>query len=164
MGSINAPSASLMIDGNSVPVTNGTFSVQLSAGVHAIYATAAGYEPYYNNVTVLGGTTITFTIEMNAVPGPSPGFLGIPLFGWALIAALAVVALILLVVALTLRRRGGTPPAAAAFKSVRPIAPVAAAAAPAPASPAPKPSAPVAPPAPPAWSEDSTEAPWSEGS
>ena len=161
VGSINAPSASLTIDGNSVPVTNGTFSVQLGAGVHSIYATAAGYEPYYNNVTVLGGTTTNFTIEMNAVPGPSPGFLGIPLFGWALIAALALVALILLVVALTLRRRGGTPPPAAAFKSVRPTA--AAAAAPAPAPPVPKPSAPVAPPTPPAWSEDSTEAPWSEG-
>ncbi len=162
-GSVNAPSATLTIDGNSVPVTNGTFSVQLGAGVHAIFVTAAGYEPYYNNVTVVGGTTTNFTIQMNAAPGPSPGFLGIPLFGWALIAALALVALILLVVALTLRRRGGTPPPVAAFKSVRPAAPVSAAAAPAAAPPAPKPSAPAAPPAPPAWSEDSSEAPWSEG-
>jgi thermopsin len=171
VGSINVPSATVTIDGNSVLVTNGTFSALLGAGVHSIYATADGYEPYYNNVTVAGGTTTNFAIQMNAVPGPSPGLLGISALGWALIAALAIVALVLLLVALTFRRRARTRPPAAAFRLPRPAAPAAAAkapaappAAPVPPPPVPKPSAPAAPPTPPAWSEDSTEAPWSEGS
>ncbi len=170
-GTINVPDATLYVDGALVDVSDGTFSVDLAPGVHAIYATAPGYEPYYNNVTTGSGGSTPFAIVMDPVPAASPGLWGIPVLGWGLILVLAVLSLALLLVALVARRHGRRRPPAAPFVRPAPSPQVPAGAsasppppppaAPAPAAPAPVPAPAPPSPEPPVWSEE-REPNWKE--
>ncbi len=143
-GTIQPSSGSLAIDGTAVAVSSGgAFSATVSVGVHSIEVTAAGYVPYFNNVSVSAGGTTQLAIALTS-SGPSSGHSGIGTLGWVVIAALAVVVAILVVLTLLFARRGRTPP---------PVVPFAVAGGP-PA--APPPAAPAAAPSdapPPAWQE-----------
>jgi thermopsin len=107
-GTVNPASGTLLVDGSPVPLLAGTFELSESPGVHAIVVTAAGYAPYYNNVSVQSNSTILVSISLTPLP-TSGGYLGISAAGWGLIAALAALAVVALAAAL-LRRRKSLPP------------------------------------------------------
>ncbi len=72
-GTVTPATANVTIDGAPVTLTSGAFSTAVSAGTHAIVASAAGYYTYYNNVTVSSGATTTVAISLNPVtPPPGP--------------------------------------------------------------------------------------------
>ena len=70
-GTVTPTTATVWIDGATVSVSSGAFTKSsVGVGTHSIEATAAGYYPYYNNVTVTGGGTSTVTISLNPVTPP----------------------------------------------------------------------------------------------
>jgi thermopsin len=66
-GSVSPSSgASLWVDNQSVSLgSGGTFSLSLPAGLHSVEATAPGYQPYFNNVTINGGGTTPLAIVLD---------------------------------------------------------------------------------------------------
>src|SRR5208282_4762210 len=72
--------AALWVDDQSVSLdASGAFSLALAAGLHSVQATAPGYVPYFNNVTINGGGTTPLTIiltpaENGTVGTPSPSY------------------------------------------------------------------------------------------
>ncbi|HXQ48317.1 MAG TPA: thermopsin family protease, partial [Thermoplasmata archaeon] len=67
-----ATGAQLWVDGN--PVANasvGTVQLTLPAGLHSIYATDAGFLPYYNNVSLQGGGATNLLIAFTLIPASS---------------------------------------------------------------------------------------------
>jgi hypothetical protein len=64
---VTPASASVTAAGAPVNLVGGSASVNLSAGVVPIEATATGYYPYFNNVTVASGGTTVLTIALNPV-------------------------------------------------------------------------------------------------
>jgi thermopsin len=69
-GSVTPASALLWIDGVAASLTDGAFSQSVSAGVHSVEATATGYYPYFNNVSVSSGTTTELMIVLNPITPP----------------------------------------------------------------------------------------------
>ena len=67
-GSVSPAGATVWVDGTQVTLVSGSWSNTLMVGVHSVEALAAGYYPYYNNVTVSNGATTTLRIAMNALP------------------------------------------------------------------------------------------------
>ncbi len=77
-GSVTPTSATVKVDGTAVTLSSGSFSTTVSVGVHSIVATASGYYPYYNNVSVSSGGTSTVTIALNPVtPAAGSGTLSL---------------------------------------------------------------------------------------
>lgn len=75
-GTVTPASATVLVDGVPVSVVGGAFNVVATAtgsGVHSLEATASGYYPYYNNVSVSGGATTRVAITLTPVPAPMPG-------------------------------------------------------------------------------------------
>jgi len=123
-------SASVWVDGSSVSLGSGTYSVRVMPGLHSIEVTAAGYYPYFNNVTVASSKTTGVTIALNAVSSGSSGAMGISGTGWAIIALVAVLAVIFLIGMVYFARRRpprgqgvGTPPPAQPWQETPPNEP-----------------------------------------
>jgi thermopsin len=98
----------LWVDGNGVPLqSNGSFSVSLGPGLHSVEATAAGYVPYFNNVTIYGGTSTSLLIALYPV-GAGSGLL--PASSLELLLGGAVAAAAVLAVTTLLFYRRARPP------------------------------------------------------
>ncbi len=72
--SVSPASAAVSVDGKAVSLSSGHASLSAAIGFHSIEATATGYYPYFNNVSVTSGGTTTVTIALNPVtpvPGPN---------------------------------------------------------------------------------------------
>jgi parallel beta-helix repeat protein len=71
---VDPTNASVWIDGQPASLSDGGFSVELAAGLHAVEATAPDYAPFYDNVSVPAGLGTTLTIHLTLVtkaPGSS---------------------------------------------------------------------------------------------
>ncbi|HTW55317.1 MAG TPA: PEGA domain-containing protein, partial [Thermoplasmata archaeon] len=175
-GRVSPTGATLTVDRAPVALgPDGSFSVTLPIGVHAIEVTASGYETYFNNVTVAASETTAISIDLTASSSPAGGAAGISDVGWALIGVLALLAAIFLVMTLIFAGRRRIPPqeitpyegpsagpvaAAAAGPSAAPPAAPTPAAEPAPMPPESPPAVPVTPePEPPTPSESPPESP-----
>lgn len=108
VGSVSpALGATLRVDGQAVALgTGGEFSVNLTAGLHSVEVTEAGYLPYFNNVSVLGGTSTSLTIVLTpeSSAGSSAGLLEV------LLVVVSAAAVGLGVAAALFHRRGRAPP------------------------------------------------------
>ncbi len=67
---VSPTSASAWVDGVAVTLTSGAYSSSESAGVHSLEVTDNGFYPFFNNVTVVGGTTSTVVVALNPVTSP----------------------------------------------------------------------------------------------
>jgi thermopsin len=110
LGVTVTPSVSLdfYVDGALAGHLSGSFKWPLAPGTHAIEIVAAGYQPYFNNVTVVAGGTVNLHVTL--VPVSSSSSSGVGTLGWELIALLSAVAVILLVTTLIFLRRSRRPP------------------------------------------------------
>jgi thermopsin len=75
-GTVAPTTATLSVDGSPVTTSAGNFSISIAPGVHAVEATASGYDPYFNNVTVHSSSTTRIAIGLNlhaATPPSAPG-------------------------------------------------------------------------------------------
>ena len=118
-GTVVPGTASVTVDGVAATVTAGTFSVSVGVGTHAIVATASGYVPYYNNVSVANAQTTAVAIHMS--PSTSATTSALTDSQIAVIAGgLVVLAVAVILAALLLRRRpgAGAPVAASANPAV----------------------------------------------
>jgi thermopsin len=114
-GTVSPAIATVTVDGAAVATSSGVFNVSAAAGLHAIKATASGYLPYVNNVTVAGGVTTHVPIVLpSSGPSsvnPSGGGLS-PTDLDAIVGAIVVLAIAIVIGAALMRaRRGGPPPA-----------------------------------------------------
>jgi len=96
---VSPGTATLRVDGNVDTLSDGAYSAMLAPGVYSLEVTAPGYYTYYNNVTVTSGATSTVPIALHAESSgsSSSGTGGISNTGWAIIAAVAVLAVIFLI-------------------------------------------------------------------
>ncbi len=108
-----APAAGLALRIGGQPVAlgaGGAFRVSVPAGIYAVEATAPGYLPYFNNVSVAANQTVELRIALTPSAGPAAA-------GTALLVAIAA-AVVLAIVAAGLAvwglRRRPPPPADAA--------------------------------------------------
>ena len=110
-GIVNPSGATLWINGTQQTLSsNGSYSVNLSVGMHSIEATASGYATYFNNVTVALGTHQVLNIKLTSTSSAATGLSGISTTGWVLIAVLAALAAVFLVTTVIFARRRRPPP------------------------------------------------------
>lgn len=113
---VSPSSAKVLVDGSAVTLSSGAYSASVTPGVHSIEVSASGYITYYNNVTVKSSTTTTVPVSLHAVSSGSSSSSGIGSTGWAIIGALAVLAVIFLITTLVFAGRarkgssGQSPP------------------------------------------------------
>jgi len=109
-GTVNPSGASLWVDGHAVAVgADGTYSVSVAPGVHAVEATAGGYYAYFDNVTLAPATDRVLAITLN--PQSSASAAGsLTGTGLAVVAGLAVLALIFLIGMVYFWSRSRRPP------------------------------------------------------
>ena len=107
-GTVSPAAASVLIDGVAATVTNGAFSEAVGVGTHSIVATASGYAPYFNNVTVGNAATTSVAIHMSSVTTGTTSALTDTQIG-VIAGGLVVLAVAILLAALLLRRRPGSP-------------------------------------------------------
>ncbi|HZY70418.1 MAG TPA: fibronectin type III domain-containing protein [Thermoplasmata archaeon] len=67
-------SATVQIDGRSVPITGGSFSVNATTGFHWLNASAPGYDPTNETVLLPWNTTAEVWVNLTASPGSVRGF------------------------------------------------------------------------------------------
>ena len=105
---VSPASASVRVDGQRVALSsNGTMVVSASAGLHAIEATAAGYETYFDNISVTSQETTDAFVNLTAIPTSALGSLGPGLVtGLGALAAVFLAGMIYFVVR---RPRKGAP-------------------------------------------------------
>lgn len=106
--SVSPGAATLDVGGRAVVVgANGTTALSLSPGVYSVEATAPGYLPYFNNVSVTSAVNASLAIALVAVPStPAPA---VNPAAWAAIGLLASLAVIFLLIALGYRSRAHRP-------------------------------------------------------
>lgn len=104
--------ATLYTNGQEVSTVNGEFNVSLTMGqYYKIEATASGYQPYYDNMTVANGTThitplsITLTKVQKKVTPSS-----FPVLDIAIIAVVIIVVGIIVVIMMGSKGRKTAPP------------------------------------------------------
>jgi DNA-binding beta-propeller fold protein YncE len=104
-GNVTPATASVWIDGSSVPVSgSGAFqSSNLSVGIHSVVARESGFLSYSNNVSVQPGNTTSVDLNLSAIANPTTT---INSLAWLLIGilALSTASLLLLVVVTRIRR------------------------------------------------------------
>jgi thermopsin len=124
-GTISPGTAQLWIDGNVVALgSGGTFSVPAAPGVHSVEATASGYAPYFNNVTVTAGTTLSLPIALYHGTGTtSTSSTTFNATSLALLAGLGLLALIFLVGMVYFWSRSRRPPMVMRAESTTTTAP-----------------------------------------
>ncbi|MCI4358726.1 MAG: thermopsin family protease [Thermoplasmata archaeon] len=91
-GTVSVPGAIVVVNGNAVPASTGSFSITLPPGTYAVSATRSGYAPYDNTVTIAAGKATHLAIALQSVPSPSGSALSSVQFG-GLIGAILVLAL-----------------------------------------------------------------------
>jgi len=76
---VSPTNASVWIDGGLVHLTGGHASISVAVGYHAVEATAIGYYPYFNNVSVESEGTTSLAIALHPVipPAGSEGTLSV---------------------------------------------------------------------------------------
>ena len=108
---VSPSSATVWVDGAQVTLASGAYAGLLSPGVHAIEAVAAGYLPYFNNVTVTEAQSSALAISLTPIPAtPATPAAGVSSAAWAAIGLLAAIAVVLGLIALAYRSRGRRPP------------------------------------------------------
>ncbi|MGB7124692.1 MAG: thermopsin family protease, partial [Thermoplasmata archaeon] len=121
---VTPSTASVWVDGQSVPLSSGAFSLQETPGMYSLEVTATGYAAYFNNVTVGAAHGTGLSVSLTQVtttnstapthPGSSTtsgsGLTSDQFYG--IVLGLIVVALAIVVAALLLRRR---PPSGEAY-------------------------------------------------
>ncbi len=113
---VTPSTATVWVEGQLVPLTNGAFSLEEMPGVYSIQANATGYAPYDNNVTISAGTPVTLSVHLTALgTGGSKGNTTTTITTnngltstqfYAVVLGLVVVAVAILLAALLLRGRG----------------------------------------------------------
>jgi thermopsin len=121
---VSPATASVWVDGESVPLSSGSFTLEERPGTFAVVVTDSGYAPYYNNATVSAGTGTAIAVHLTAIGSSSPsgpgksngtattssgssGLTDAQFYG--LIGGLLAVAVAIVLAALLLRRRGSPP-------------------------------------------------------
>jgi len=132
---VSPATASVIVNGESVPLTSGGFTLPERPGSFAISVTDSGYAPYYNNVTVLPGGGTALAIHLTALGGSSSptksngtttttssgssGLTDAQFYG--LLVGLLAVAVAIVLAAFLLRRRGAPPaPAPPVYETAAP--------------------------------------------
>ncbi|MCI4325217.1 MAG: thermopsin family protease [Thermoplasmata archaeon] len=114
-GTVSPVLAAVSVDGASVTVSNGAFSVLLPAGVHQVVASLTGYRTVDRTVTLAAGATVTIQFVLNAtgmLPGTGDGGGGTnpwSLGGTDTLLALGAVGAIVVVTAVLLVARRRPP-------------------------------------------------------
>ncbi|HEV2317790.1 MAG TPA: thermopsin family protease [Thermoplasmata archaeon] len=113
-GTVMPGNASLTIDGQTVTLNGGAFSVVASPQAHALVVVGSGYVPYFNNVSVSPGHAVTLTVSLArsstaATTSSPPSHLST--LDWGLLIGLAALALIFLLGTLYFWNRSRRPPA-----------------------------------------------------
>lgn len=109
--SVSPGSATVWVDGTQVTLASGAYSASLAPGIYSVEAVAAGYLPYFNNVTVTGTHTSALAISLTSIPtAPAAPAAGVSSAAWAAIGLLAAIAVVLGLIALAYRSRGRRPP------------------------------------------------------
>jgi thermopsin len=107
-GTVVPSSASVWVDGTAVSTTGGAFNVSVPGGTHSVRAAASGFATYYNNVTVVGGTTTHLAVvEATLTPTSFPATDLYAILGVVVLLAVAIVVAAVLV----RNRKGRQPPA-----------------------------------------------------
>ncbi len=109
--------ATIAIDGLVQAPVNGTLTVIIAPGLHRLAASAPGYAPYFNNVSLAPGELLAVSVALVGAPaGPSssPGPTGPYLALLIGVGTLATVFLIGMVYFATRRARPPSPPPAGA--------------------------------------------------
>jgi thermopsin len=109
-GTVSPAGAQVWFDARMVTVTLGRFSTSLIPGPHPIEATASGYYPYFNNVSVGANQSLQMPIHLTLIPSHSrpayynnsTGGLSGPLI-WAVTGGLVLLAISIVIAALLLR-------------------------------------------------------------
>jgi len=99
--------ANLTVDGQVIAIAaNGSASINLTPGIHAIEVTDAGYIPYFNNVSVTSAQVTPLSISLTSIPTAA----GISPLVWAVIGLLAALVVVFALIALAYRSRRRRPP------------------------------------------------------
>jgi thermopsin len=110
--SVSTSGATVLVNGQAVTLTSGSYSVSTAPGVYSVVVSASGYYTYYNNVTVSSSKTTTVTVSLNSVSSgtSSSSNNGISNTAWILIGVLAALAVIFLITTVIYmgRSRGGS--------------------------------------------------------
>jgi thermopsin len=132
---VDPTTASVWVNGASVPLATGAFSLEESPGTYALEATASGYAPYYNNVTLGPGSADLLAIHLtNVTPVTNHsstttntttrivnnGLTNTQFY--AILGGLIVAAVAILVAAFLLRGRSRGPPPMEAYAPATPPA------------------------------------------
>jgi thermopsin len=98
---------------NGVPTSSssGSFELRLGPGSYAIELTAAGFETYFNGVTLTAGGTVNLSVTLVPVPTSSSSPSGVGVLGGKLIAVFGAAAGVFLLTTLFFWRRSRLPPA-----------------------------------------------------
>ena len=89
-GTVFPVGARVTINGDAVPLHNGTFSFFAKPGNFSIEITLAGYSPYEKNLSLINGQNVSLSISLTKVATPSSKMQGLEVLGG--LAALLVVA------------------------------------------------------------------------
>ena len=109
-------SATLWVDGFPMTLSSGSYSAPAAPGIYSVEVVAAGYLPYFNNVTVTSGQTSSLTISLTSIPTAPAA--GVSSAAWAAIGLLAALVVVFGLIALAYRSRARRPPP----KSIAPAA------------------------------------------
>jgi hypothetical protein len=90
-GTLSVPGATVVLNGNAVPASTGSFSITLPPGTYSVLATQSGCVPYDNTVRIAAGKVTHLGIALQSVPSPSGSALSSIQFG-GLIGAILVLA------------------------------------------------------------------------
>jgi thermopsin len=109
LGTVRPGNASVFVDGASVNVTGGKFTLSVLPGVHLIEATVPGYLPYSNNVSAGPNQSVPVLVALTPKTSPttpanqttSP-IISMTLV-WAVVGGLIIVAIAVLIGALLIR-------------------------------------------------------------
>ncbi|MCI4364833.1 MAG: thermopsin family protease [Thermoplasmata archaeon] len=114
----NPVGAQVWIDSQLVSNSSGSnLSVSLPAGLHSVEATASGYHPYFNNVTIQGGgTTTVLVVLVPLANNTGPGSGTNSNLAWEVAAGFGILALTLALVIGILATRRPPPPARPAWQ------------------------------------------------
>lgn len=111
-GTVSPATATVTVNGSSVPVVNGAFSESMLAATYTVVVTAAGYQENTTSVTLSPGNTSKVAIALQ--PVSSSGSTGASLGGLSttelgLLVAGVVVALAIVAAGALMLRRGRSP-------------------------------------------------------
>ncbi|HYA57859.1 MAG TPA: PEGA domain-containing protein, partial [Thermoplasmata archaeon] len=107
---VTPTTASVYVNGALVSLTSGALTENLSAGLNSVEATASGYAPYFNNVSVSPQSTLYLNISLVSVStAPSSTSSGLSSTWLAVLVGLGLLALIFLIGMVYFARRRPPP-------------------------------------------------------